>query len=166
MDENKFWSLIEKVKITSKDDIALRAHVLKNYLLDSDPVFIENFNQFFVNCVSKALSNKLKSAAFLIKGYSSDYDFIPYIDYLISEGKTIFEIALHQPDDLADIALANNESDVVIQYRGVVHETYEELTERDIPDFDFSFPTEGLINNFNKFELSKEFPKLIEKYGN
>lgn len=53
MDENKFWSLIEKVKITAKDDIALRAHVLKNYLLDSDPVFIENFNQFFVNCVSK-----------------------------------------------------------------------------------------------------------------
>jgi len=166
MDENKFWSLIEKVKITSKDDIALRPHVLKNHLLESDPAFIESFNQFFVNCVSIALSNKLKSAVFLIKGYRSDYDFIPYIDYLISEGKTIFEVALHQPDDLADIALANNESYVAIEYRGVVHEAYEELTERDIPDFDFSFPTEGLTNDFNKFELSKEFPKLIEKYGN
>ncbi|MDW7547654.1 DUF4240 domain-containing protein [Pseudoalteromonas peptidolytica] len=166
MDENTFWSLIEKVKITSKDDIALRPHVLKNHLLESDPAFIESFNQFLVNCVSKALSNKLKSAVFLIKGYRSDYDFIPYIDYLISEGKTIFEIALHQPDDLADIALANNESYVAIEYRSVVHEAYEELTERDIPDFTFSFPTEDLTSDFNKFELSKEFPKLIEKYGN
>ncbi|GIU26450.1 DUF4240 domain-containing protein [Shewanella sp. MBTL60-007] len=166
MDENKFWSLIEKVKITSKDDIALRPHILKNHLLESDPAFIESFNQCFVNCVSKALTNKLKKAVFLIKGYKNDYDFIPYVDYLISEGESIFEVALHRPDDLADIALARNESYVAIEYRGVIHEAYEELTERDIPEFEFSFPAEDLTNDFKTIELSKEFPKLTEKYGN
>ncbi len=98
-------------------------------------------------------------------GYKSDYDFIPYIDYLIAEGENTFEVALHQPDNLANITLAKNEWYVAIEYRAVVHESYEELIELDIPDFEFSFPTEDLISEFNKFELSKEFPKLTEKYG-
>ena len=75
MDENTFWSLIEKVKITSKGDIALRPHVLKNHLLESDPAFIESFNgKVRQECLNQHWFLNLQDAKDKLESFREDYN--------------------------------------------------------------------------------------------
>ncbi len=82
----------------------------------------------------------MKRAVFLIKKYKWDEVFIPYLDYLISEGEKIYQISISAADDLADFPLVRDTDTLEIEYRSVIHDIFEEELEVEAEEFDFSFP--------------------------
>lgn len=158
-----FWGIVEKAKVKSGNDWESRPKSLKETLLTYKPEEICQFNMDYREKLIKSYRWSLWGAAYLINGGCSDDGFDYFRDFLISEGKSIFEAALTNPDSLSEMSeIKDAELEL---YRYAIYEAYEELTNNDMPTVTMDYPKEPIGDEWDEDELDKLFPKLAEKYS-
>ena len=121
-----FWEIVGMAKEKAGDDWESRPDALKNLLLKLPPEEICRFDVDYHKKLIEAYRWDLWGAAYLINGGCSDDGFDYFRDFLISEGREVYEAALKNPDSLAE--LGDMEDAELESYRYVIYEAYEELT--------------------------------------
>jgi len=103
MDIDRFWHLIEAAKAQAGDDTEARVQALYAALGTLDPAELQSFQNHYDQLIALSYRWDLWAAAYIINGGCSDDGFRSFRDWLISEGRAVFEKALKDPDTLADL---------------------------------------------------------------
>lgn len=105
-------------------------------LLDADPEAVLDFARHFEARYNRAYTWELWGAAWVLLDGASDDAFDYFRCWLIGQGREVFEGALHEPDDLADLlGPFDDEIDGDGEELGyAADEAYEQLTGADTPD--------------------------------
>ena len=93
MNENQFWKIIEsgKKSASSAED---RPDLLATELKSLSAGEIKDFDEIYFDQIIRSYRWDLWGAAYVINGGCSDDGFKYFCDFLISEGKEVFEAAM------------------------------------------------------------------------
>ena len=105
MNTDAFWKIIEEVHRASGSDMDTKCDLLRQHLASLSPDELRSFVQHFDECDARAYNYPLWGAIYTLRGGCSDDSFQDFRATLISMGRTAFEQALSNPDDLADLEL-------------------------------------------------------------
>jgi hypothetical protein len=103
MTETEFWRIVGTAKAAAGDDIEERTETLRLELQRLPLDAIQRFQRIYESLLGRANRWDLWGAAYLMNGGCSDDGFRYFRDWLVSEGKEVYEAALASPDWLADI---------------------------------------------------------------
>ena len=103
MNDDEFWQLIDTAKEKAGDNTDTRVEALERLLAGLSPAELQSFQSHYDRQIATAYRWDLWAAAYIINGGCSDDGFRYFRDWLISEGGSVFEKALKDPDSLADL---------------------------------------------------------------
>ncbi len=175
MDENEFWSIIEKTNNSDDGPDVLREEVSK----------LSSRNIIMFDCHIDIFSSRahrlgLARALNIINGYSND-NFLFLRIGLIARGKEIYKKAIENPDSLADIdnkVKPNYEIGYLPgvmpkgfndeeRTEGILRSVLDELSAEQYEDLQPQLYSPSSIELAFSDEINmKLLPKLMEKYGN
>ena len=160
--QDLFWEIIEQAKTLAADDIEQRPAALQQILMGQTAEQIQRFEQIYREKLLEAYRWELWGAAYVIQGGCSDDSFDYFRDFLISEGRQVFETALKSPDDLAHIELPD---DVELEdFRYAIDDAYEAVTGQALPANTVTFPAEPAGQAWTEEQLDTLYPQLCAKY--
>jgi hypothetical protein len=145
MNIEQFWQLIEATKEESSGNTDIQADLLTRRLRRFSVPNIIRFDRIFGDHYAPLHSSVIWAAAELIKGGCSDDSYDYFRAWLIGQGKAIYDIALANPDDLAEVESivgAKTYSGELLMYAAGY--AYEEKTGED--DFDEQLLDEELTD--------------------
>ncbi|CAN5453525.1 hypothetical protein BH09MYX1_BH09MYX1_48630 [soil metagenome] len=122
MDALGFWRIVDGCKRSEQPEA-----VLSGKLAKLAPDEIASFDEHLCDRFDDALTWDLWGAAYLIEGGCSDDGFAYFRYGLIAKGRTIFDLALQNPDSLVKVDVDENE-----EFGGVALDVYRELTGREL----------------------------------
>lgn len=100
MDENVFWQIIESCKSDSEEETL---NNIRRSLNHYSAVDIIGFQLRFRTLIAESYHSDLWCACYIINGGCSDDGFEYFRYWLLSQGQTVFENAIENPDYLAPI---------------------------------------------------------------
>ena len=103
MHVDQFWQFIDAVKVKAGADTEAREDALRAVLGSLGPAELQSFQNHYDQLIALSYRWDLWAAAYIINGGCSDDGFRYFRDWLISEGRNVFEAALKDPDSLADL---------------------------------------------------------------
>lgn len=157
-----FWNIIEQAKSLAEDEIEQRPAALKQTLMGQTAEQIQRFEQIYREKLLEAYRWELWGAAYVIQGGCSDDGFDYFRDFLISEGRQVFEQALKSPDDLAQIDLPD---DVELEdFRYAIGDAYEAVADAEMPISQIAYPAEPAGQAWTEEQLDALYPQLCAKY--
>jgi hypothetical protein len=106
MDLNQFWDIIAKACQSEPHCVDEWANELEAALTHFEPEEIIEWNQLFDQLAARAYTVDLWGAAYLINGGASDDGFYYFRCWLIGMGRAVYEAAVANPDNLADVVNA------------------------------------------------------------
>jgi hypothetical protein len=163
MDEDRFWEIVEAARADSDGEVDERPAALEQILMGLAPDEVRAFQERYDEMLRRANLWSLWGAAWLMNGGCSDDGFRTFRDWLISEGRAVFEAALDNPDTLADVP--DIEDFELEDYGYVATDVYQELTGDELEP---AVPAEAEApegEEWNEDELAAMYPRLAEKYG-
>jgi hypothetical protein len=170
MEESEFWEIIDTTRAAAEGDPEEQADVLVERLLQLDPESVLDFARHFESRYNRAYRYDVWGAAWVLLDGASDDAFDFFRCWLIGQGRKVFEGALHEPDDLAELLEGfDEELDGDAEELGyAAEEAYERLTGIELPDLGLpQHPAEPSGAPF-AFEddkaLADRFPKLWEQF--
>jgi len=165
MDKDKFWQLIEEAGEKSKEDIDQQVNLLVKSLVKLPVQDILDFDRIFNEMFARSYSPDLLEAAYLINEEWSEDGFDYFRGWLIAQGQDVFELALKDPDVLANVVNTEVAGDIKCEAMLYVAGTaYEKKTGKD--DFDiltvgnFSYEDIKLDLDEEENHLSKVFKQF------
>ncbi|KJK59146.1 DUF4240 domain-containing protein [Saccharothrix sp. ST-888] len=170
MYETDFWQLIDETRDAADGDPDDQAEALVERLVQLTPDDVLDFARLFEARFQRAYRTDVWAAAHLMLGGASEDTFDYFRCWLIGQGREVFEGALHQPDDLAELVPDfDEEEDGEAEDLGyAADEAHEQLTGLPLPELGVEQPRrpEGTPFDFEDSALmAKRFPKLWEQYG-
>ncbi len=169
-----FWSLIEK-SMVADDDQETQLHALYEALDQLGADGIEAFERAFQVELKRSFTWDLWGAAYVIHGGASDDGFEYFQRWLIAQGRDVFETALENPDELADIIPDAMEGPCEFEeFAYVAMDVWSKKTGIDaVSDPSSNFPYTGAPlgeptgTPFKDTEahLSRRYPKLWDRFG-
>ncbi|MGP4001988.1 DUF4240 domain-containing protein [Streptomyces sp. 8N706] len=170
MDETEFWEIVDSTREAAEGDPEDQAELLVERLLQFDPDAVLDFARHFEARFNRAYRWDLWGAAWVLLGGASDDAFDNFRCWLIAQGREVFEGALHEPDDLADLLEDfDEEVDGDAEELGyAADEAYEQLTGLETPDLGLARPPLEPAGTAIDFEddkaLADRFPKLWDAF--
>lgn len=170
MDETEFWKIIDSTRDEAEGDPDDQADFVVERLVRLDPDSVLDFARHFESRYYRAYRWDLWGAAWLLLGGASDDAFDYFRYWLIGQGREVFEGALEDPDDLADLLEDfDEEVDGEAEALGeTAEEAYERLTGTPLPDMGLATPVEpeGRPIDFDDdAAMAERFPKLWERFS-
>ncbi|MCA8998273.1 MAG: DUF4240 domain-containing protein [Planctomycetaceae bacterium] len=162
MTRNEFWSLIESTR--SCEDLYEQVESIEAALIEMSQEEIVDFERHMADLLKTSYSWELWGAAYLINGGCSDDGFDYFRGWLLTQGQSIFEKALADPDSLAD--LPGLEQDVECEeILNVAQSAYESVADGDMPMVPIQLPALGEDWDFDDDEeMRQRYPKLFAKF--
>ncbi|MFE9847427.1 DUF4240 domain-containing protein [Streptomyces sp. NPDC005576] len=171
MDETEFWELIDSTREAADGDPEDHAELLVERLVGLDPESVLDFARHFEARYHRAYRWDLWGAAALLLGGASEDAFDYFRCWLIGQGREVFEGALQDPDELAELL---DDFDEEVDGDGeelgyAADEAYEQLTGVVSPDL--GLPPQarepaGVPFSFENDEvLAARLPALWERFG-
>jgi hypothetical protein len=163
MNIDEFWQFIDVAKKMAGSDADARVGALQSVLSAQTAEELQSFQSHYDHQIDVSYRWDLWAAAYIINGGCSDDGFRYFRDWLISEGRSIFEKALKDPDSLADLPhldLADLES-----FGYVALELYEQ---KGAGELDRDFSTEGAEpagTPWKEEDVGSVLPRLGAKYA-
>ncbi len=111
MDRAAFWELIDAARAQAGDDDDAFLELVRSRLASLGANEILDFQRNFHHLHAESYCWSLWGAAYLMNGGCSDDGFDYFRAGLISCSRRTFEAAVHNPDTLADLGLAGEESE-------------------------------------------------------
>ncbi len=170
MDETEFWELIDSTREAAEGDAEDQADLLVERLVQLEPDEVVDFARHFESRYNRAyLWDLWGAAAILLDGASDDaFDF--FRCWLIGQGREVFEGAVHDPDNLADLLDDfDEEVDGDAEDLGyAADEAYEQMTGTETPDLGLApAPAEPLgtvIDLEDDSALAERLPRLWDRF--
>ena len=103
MELDQFWRFVEAAKAKAGNDTEARVDGLRAVLGVLSPAELQSFQDHYDQLIAMSYRWDLWAGAYIINGGCSDDGFRYFRDWLISEGRSVFEAALKDPDSLADL---------------------------------------------------------------
>ena len=161
MNEAGFWTLIQRAK-ENAEGLEERVDNLKAELANFSAEEIRLFDEIYFNQIIRAYRWDLWGAVYVINGGCSDDEFRYFCDFLISEGKAVFESALINPESLADL---NDIRDAELEEFGyIAADLYEEKTGVQLPMRSKTYPENPIGDEWDEDGIEKLYPNLAKKY--
>jgi hypothetical protein len=163
MNIESFWKIIDSAKEMAEQDVDARIDTLRTLLSHLTPAELQSFQNHYDEQIRVSYRWGLWAAAYIINGGCSDDGFRYFRDWLISEGRSVFEAALKDPDSLADLPHVDPAELEAFGY--VALDLYEEKAAGEL-ERDFS--TEGAEPTGEPWEedsVGELLPRLDAKYG-
>ncbi|MEV5506969.1 DUF4240 domain-containing protein [Streptomyces orinoci] len=176
MDETEFWELIDSARETAGGDAVAQADALVDRLLQLDPDGVLDFARHFEARYNRANLWDLRAAAAILldgsgsAGGADDDAFDCFRCWLIGQGRKLFEGAVHDPDNLAELL---EDFDPEVDGDGedlgfAADEAYEQLTGTETPDLGLPpQPPEPLgtpVNLEDDAALAERLPALWDRF--
>lgn len=153
------WDLIEQSRA---DGAEAHLAALRQLLSERTPEEIIRFDQCVAEWMARSYSHDLWLAFYVIRGGCSDDSFDYCRQWLILQGRILYENALKNPDSLADLEETGETEELLSLARDV----YEEKTGTDL--LGQSYPDYGLQGeDWSEDDLEamkRRVPRLFEKY--
>ncbi len=161
-----FWEFIHKAKTEGGNSQRLFAQSLRAQLEPLPTERIQEFDSWLSGLIRESYSWELWGAAYVINGGCGDDSFDYFRGWLVSQGKDIYETALANPDDLADLHLSIDPSEGPT-FEGLAYialDVYEKKTGLEMPYSPSSILDGPTGEPWDESELGRLFPKLSAKY--
>ncbi|GGV41149.1 hypothetical protein GCM10010495_68330 [Kitasatospora herbaricolor] len=170
MYETDFWQIIDETRDAADGDPDEQADRLVERLAQLTPDDVIDFARLFEARFQRAYRTDLWGAAHLLLEGASEDAFDYFRCWLIGQGREVFEGALQEPDDLAELVPDfDEEEDGDAEDIGyAADEAYEQLTGLPLPDLGLDQPAgpQGAPLDFSDTEaMAKRFPQLWERFG-
>lgn len=168
MDENTFWALIEKTHQQSgRWNLKQQRDLLTEELMCLSSEEIVEFHMIFREMRSKSYMARLWEAAFVIACGCSDSGFDEFRGWLIAQGRTVFENALHDPESLVDVIEPQKRYNIIDgNVLSASLEAYERKTGQEMPPKRFSTPLIGELRFTDDEEaIYLLFPRLAAVFS-
>jgi hypothetical protein len=175
MNTDTFWKLIENAQCKADDGwIELDHNALIDALTHLSAEDIQEFGRIFWHMKAKAYREDIWDAAFLIACGCGDDAFDAVKDWLIVQGREIYETVLNDPENLADIVPRTHrfdlydvrlpERDITVMH--VAEVAYKRKTGQPIPEYGYAeVPVLIGENSLSEEEIPAKFPRIMEKLG-
>ncbi len=164
MDSEMFWEMISISKANSSGDYEQQQLELKKELLKRSATDILEFDNKFRTLRGEIYDWNFWAAAYIINGGCSDDCFSDFRGWLIGQGKAVFEGAIQNVENLAELKDTNDGDWEGLSY--VPSEAYEQKTRKDLPaGIRENFEITGEEWSEDGDDLKNKFPKLWEKFG-
>ncbi len=102
MDIDTFWELIERTRGGNNSDFQKQTELIKTELLQLSEQELIECEDIFDNLMREAYLPDLWEVAYIINCGCSDDGFMDFRDWLICQGKNIYQKALLDPESLTD----------------------------------------------------------------
>lgn len=171
MDETEFWDLVDGAREAAEGDAEDQADLLVEALMQLDPERVVDFARHFEARYNRAYLWDLWGAATVLLNGASDDAFDFFRCWLIGQGREVFEGAVHDPDQLAELLEDfDDEVDGDGEDLGfAADEAYEQLTGAETPDLGLPNPPPEPLGTPLDLEdeavLAERFPRLWERFG-
>lgn len=162
MDEAEFWKLIDSAKLAAAS-AQKRPQELRGLLELKGPSEILVFYELYIDQIKKAYRWDLWGAAYVISGGCSDDGFDYFRDWLISEGKEVFERALSDPETLSELPFL--EEPELEEMRYVADELYEKKSGKSMMPRQRQHQSDPAGEPWDEDTVAPLFPKLAQVYG-
>jgi hypothetical protein len=134
MDQDTFWEIIDKAR-PRNNDAGTHSVALVRALKKQPAAEIGGFDQFFWNLNFAAYRRDLWDVALAINGLCSDDGFAYVRWWLVMQGRDVYELALADPESLAELSGGKDDLEEGECYASVAGEAYLAVTgEEEIPD--------------------------------
>jgi hypothetical protein len=165
MDAEMFWKLIDESRVAARGVINDQADFIVGKLLRLSETEIIAFESIFWRLMAEAYDASLWDAAEIIGCGCGDDGFEDFRAWLIAQGKARYEMALSNPESLADLVnLDQNAQEGGLLY--VAGKAYNQKTGNDIPVLPHSHTNPPLRGKHWPLENKKDrFPILRDKFG-
>lgn len=114
MDEDRFWKIVAKACGSNPREAEEWADRLQPALEKLEPDEIIEWNHIFDRLAARAYTVNLWGAAYVINGGASDDGFYYFRCWLIGMGRDVYELALADPDSLADVVVRDMDAEAEI----------------------------------------------------
>jgi hypothetical protein len=161
MDKTVFWEIIEDAKSASSSSHQ-RPDTLRAALDKLSPDEIKGFQETYIAQVYDAYAWPLWGAAYVMNGGCSDDCFDYFRDWLISEGRAVYEAAVENPESLA--SLEGTDEFELEEFRYVADDVYKVKTGREMQPNYPEYPGDPSGDAWDEDTVDKLFPKLAAKY--
>jgi hypothetical protein len=171
MDETDFWQLIDETREGAQGDPVEHADLLVERLAERTPDEVIDFARLFEARLTRAWRWDLWGAADLMLEGAGDDAFEFFCCWLVGQGREVFEGALGDPDELADLVPDFDDQDDgdAEELGDAADRAHEQLTGLPLPDLGIrSRPNEpvGAALDFdNATIMAERFPRLWERFG-
>jgi hypothetical protein len=156
MDENEFWTLIDR----SREGRADQEEALEQLLTGRPRDDLEAFDRIYREQLARAYRWDLWGAGYVIAGGMSDDSFDYFCDWLISRGRQVFEQALADPESLADVPEAEGE----VEAEGLRYAVQEAFEATHGDEMELTGPAhEG--EEWAEDEVYERYPRLAARFG-
>lgn len=167
MNEDQFWAIVQKAVDEAGDDEDEYLEVVMHELSKLSLKEMVGFRLRTDKLLYDSYTSEMWCAGYLMNGGCSDDGFEYFRLWVISRGRTVYEAALANPDNLIDYIAEDAEVDFfefeLFWYAAI--DAFEEATEADLYDYidDDNFTTrEGNYPNF-EFNWDEEDPESMKK---
>ncbi|KAF4407244.1 MULTISPECIES: DUF4240 domain-containing protein [Streptomyces] len=170
MDETEFWAIVDSSREAADGDPEEQTDALVDRLVMLDPDSVLDFARHFEARLARSYRWELWGAAWVLLDGASDDAFDNFRCWLIGQGRRVFEGALHEPDDLAELLEDfDEETDGDAEDLGyAAYEAYEQLTGLELPDLGIAAQPDEPAGTPLDFEdpkaLAERFPALTERF--
>ena len=163
MNAEQFWAIVEAAGKQAGADVEANVTRLGEKSNQLSIPEIEGFQKKYDEMIHRAQRWDLWGAAYLMNGGCSDDGFRYFCHWLISEGKSQFERAIANPDDLAEVPRLDYFELEAFAY--VALKCYEAKGGGELErDFVIEL-AQPQGTEWSDAELPSLFPRLAEKYG-
>ena len=162
MDDDIFWQVIESCKSDSEEETL---NNIRRSLNQYSAVDIIGFQLRFRTLIAESYHSDLWCACYIINGGCSDDGFEYFRYWLLSQGQTVFENAIENPDNLATIVknrLINSYELEPIAY--LPNEIFELKTGKAIYDYidEDAFYDQLKLNSNIEFSWKEDDPESMK----
>jgi len=170
MNNVTFWKIIHESLEEAEGDLDEQMEFLGEALEELEPAEIVDFDRIFLECWVKAYTWDLWAAAYILGKGCSDDEFVDFLGWLICRGEKVYEMALKNPDSLANQINAEEGEDALHEgFQGIATLAWEHRTGKEMDDFPehkIELPTEpkGTPWSESGDDLKNRFPKLYRKF--
>jgi hypothetical protein len=170
MDFERFWEIIASACRSDPRKVDEWDEALTRELVRLPPEEILEFDRIFDELADRAYTRDLWGAAYTINGGASHDGFYYFRCWLVGMGQQVYEVALANPDSLADVVILS-EQDAEAEIYAAAQQAWEKVTGRE-DEYPLALPArhDGGKLKGKKWDWSdastvrKRFPRLAAKY--
>lgn len=131
MNNDQFWDIIVRSRRSTAGDIEEQSAALAEILSSLTREELIAFDTLYRDRLDQAHHWDLWAAAYILNGGCSDDGFDYFCDWLIAQGREVYEAALLQPESLVNVAQPYECEAEIFRY--VMGEVYAEKFGADLP---------------------------------
>ncbi len=163
MDDDSFWQLISTARAEARDE-GEQAAALADLLAALPAGEIAAFDRIYAAHHARAYTWRLWAAGYVINGGCSDDGFHYFRDWLMARGRACYELALADPDALADEPWDEEEDAEAEDVGYAASHAYERVTGTELPASGVGDAGSPAGEAWEEEDLAELLPRLSARF--